>query len=143
MPLPVYRPPPSPTVLNLTMQDSFSWRRGCYNKSPYEDMKEEHFTMQILAGLSFICSGLGRSGGHVGGTAGITQPCNRGRWRQTVVDHCKDSDLSNDHERKPSAQAAQRRGVALKGLVQTGKEKDKRPTINKVKGRLVHRCEKI
>lgn len=49
------------------------------------------------------------------------------------MDHFKDSDLSNDHEQKPSEQVEQRRGVALKGLVLTGTVKAKRPTISQVK----------
>lgn len=45
------------------------------------------------------------------------------------MDHCKDSDLSNDHDRKLSEHAEQRRGTALKGLVLTVNVKARRPAI--------------
>lgn len=103
------------TVLNLAMQGYFSQRRGAVTKSPYEDMKEERLPGRfwhgsVLAGLGFICSGLGRSACCVGRRSGVTQPWSRKRWRRTFTDCCEDSDSSNDTIR--SHQSKRNRGGA-------------------------------
>lgn len=88
--------------------------------------------MQILARECF-----GRTWLHLQWPGQKCWPCGKNSRNhtaaQTFMDHGKDSGLSNGHERKPSEQAEQRRGMALKGLVLTGNVKAKRPNVNEVK----------